>query len=96
MYGVDSSLSRDGRMHANRTPNEIEAADRPFNIICAGREFVAPAGLARQAQDFVRLMRETFAGKIDIRVHGDGLLPHICRTMRRAGECQFQQQKEAT
>jgi hypothetical protein len=40
-------------------------------------------------------MRETFAGKIDLTAHGDALIPHICRTLRRSGECKIPKHRKA-
>jgi hypothetical protein len=86
-YGIDSNL-KDGVLHAIREPGDEKLIAKAFEIECAGRKFTVTPQFAQQAQDFVNLMRTTFAGRISVIAHGDGLIPHICRAMRRNGECQ--------
>jgi hypothetical protein len=86
VYGMDSSIDRGHYAAEAEALTGVRATE--FDVVCAGRTFKVVPYLAQQAQDFSDLMRKTFAGKIDIIAHGDGLIPHICRTMRKAGECQ--------
>ena len=75
IYGGDSSHS-DADTHIRKSTTE----ERRMPIMCAGRVFMTSPWMAVQANDFKALLPLLVDRlRIDITVHGDGLLPHIAR-----------------
>lgn len=77
LFGADSSLADDGKSHVGAGTENRGVTE----IICAGRKFMAPLWMAGQAQEFNEMI--DVLKDADIKVHGDGLLPHIARLTGR-------------
>ncbi len=73
MFGVDACF-KDGA-------DIYQTGKDTVTVTCAGRDFQTLPSYAKQANDFVALMKETFNGKIELTVHGDGLIQHIFKTL---------------
>ena len=78
-FGMDSSFPETGKHH-------VEPCDEPeqqeVEIEHAGRKFLSTLGLIAQAQQFERMYTVIFH-RSRIRVVGDGLIPHVARTLSR-------------
>ena len=72
LFGVDSST--DGGTHAYY---DVEQ-ENWIEVFCAGKKFRTTPFWARQARDFAEQM-QNFGDKMDIRVWGEGLIPHMAR-----------------
>ena len=77
LYGADSSFAGDDTHIRKSTTDE-----KRMKVKSAGREFWCSPWMASQAEDFRALapqLRDLYG--VTIKVHGDGLIPHIARTM---------------
>jgi len=73
LHGADSSL-KDGKSHVgDGTPNR-----NVIDVTCAGRTFYTPTWLAAQAEEFIPIVQNLMP-QAKVKVHGDGLLPHIAK-----------------
>lgn len=72
-YETNSHVGRDGEREGWET-------DQTLDIWCAGRVFKTKPYLASQANDFGKIAKR-YGNLISFRVHGDGLLPHLFKTM---------------
>ena len=83
LYGFDSSY-RDEEGHAY--PQALNDNERMLDISCEGRQFKCAPWMAVQANEFIELARMFVQQDCLITVAGDGLIPHIARTMAKASE----------
>lgn len=74
MYGVDGCYREGHSSHAYLH----RFTSWPELITCAGRQFLAPYYLARQADD-IRRMCELWGDQFKLRCYGDGLVQHMHR-----------------
>lgn len=73
LYGADSSFA-DGDTHIRKSTTD----ERRMALMCAGRIFETAPWMAQQAEDFKILLPILFDKlKLEVIVHGDGLIPHI-------------------
>lgn len=82
LYGFDSS-DREGQAHAYEQ-HETDEEKMRFTVWCNGREFVCSAAMYAQAMRFKVLAPQMADKGITINVSGDGLLPHMARSMQGA------------
>lgn len=75
MFGVDGCYRPGEQTHAY-----FDRKRTPMKITCAGRDFVSPYYLARQANDLRRFV-ENCGHMFTLTTHGDGLVQHLHRTM---------------
>jgi uncharacterized Rossmann fold enzyme len=80
VYGLDSSYS-DGENHAYR--QELNDKESRMEIHAAGRDFICAPWMAKQAMEFQQQYRQFSALGVKVRVHGDGLIPHIVRQLEK-------------
>lgn len=91
IYGFDGSFEGDGAQH--HAYEQVEDDNDPRGVItveCDGRAFFTRGDYAREATELHKTL-ETYnmlwrGGRADmlrIRVHGDGLIPHYWRAIRR-------------
>lgn len=79
MFGVDGSYLENS--HASVTGQRFDWKDHSdLDVICAGRRFLTKGYLAHQARDFDLFYRR-HGHLFDMNFHGDGLIPHIHRTL---------------
>lgn len=72
LHGADSSAeSEETHIGMGTPPSDMT------DIYCAGRWFRTPKWLAAQADEFTWMVEQL--PEADIKVHGEGLLPHIAR-----------------
>jgi uncharacterized Rossmann fold enzyme len=83
VYGLDSSYS-DGENHAYR--QELNDKESRMQIHAAGRDFICAPWMAKQAMEFQQQYRQLAALNCKVRVHGDGLIPHIVRQLEKEVE----------
>lgn len=75
-YGLDSSYA-DGENHAYRqAANDQESR---IEVHAAGRDFICAPWMAKQADEFQQQQRQLTRLGCRIKVHGDGLIPHIAK-----------------
>lgn len=75
IFGADSSC--DGGSHIRKS-----VVDETYmNIFCLGRWFVTTPWLAVQAEDFQKLAPYLAAVGVKLTLYGDGLIPHIARSL---------------
>lgn len=79
VYGVDSCLM-DGRHHSYPQPENNQAT---VNVVCDGETFVCHPWMAKQAQEFMALIKSN-GEKFSLNVVGDGLVAHIVRASAKA------------
>ena len=77
LYGFDSSYREAGHAY----PQPANDADRVLDIHCEGKDFKCAPWMVTQANDFVELAGMLSDQGCTIIVAGDGLIPHIARTM---------------
>lgn len=80
IYGLDSSYS-EGENHAYR--QELNDKESRMDIHAAGRDFICAPWMAKQAVEFQRQYKQLTALDCKVRVHGDGLIPHIVRQLEK-------------
>lgn len=73
-YGLDSSY-RGEENHAYR--QELNDKESRMEIHAAGRDFICAPWMAKQAVEFQRQYHQLKELGCRIKVHGDGLIPHI-------------------
>lgn len=79
LFGMDSSYETNS--HAMRDDQRTDfAADMTMEVWSAGRMFKTKPYLAQQAESFAKLCT-MYERLLSFRVYGDGLLPHIHRTL---------------
>lgn len=74
LFGYDSSYTHDGRDHAY--PQPMNANDLRVNVVVRGRKFVAARWMVKQVTEFLAMSAVLTRAGCEIRVYGDGLLPH--------------------
>ena len=87
LFGMDGSLGFNGRRHAHKYSGADKV--RQFMVSFEGKDYLVMPYLAQQAQNFWHIMRNTFAGQIDVTAEGEGLLPAIVAHMRKLGLCKI-------
>ena len=80
IYGLDSSYS-EGENHAYR--QELNDKESRMDIHAAGRDFICAPWMAKQAVEFQQQYKQLTALDCKVRVHGDGLIPHIVRQLEK-------------
>ena len=75
-YGFDSSY-RDGENHAYR--QDLNDKESRMEIVAAGKRFTCAPWMAKQAMEFQSQMRQLLDRGCQFNVHGDGLIPWICK-----------------
>jgi len=81
VYGVDSCLSN-GQHHCYDQP---ENDQETVNVVCDGEAFACHPWMAKQAQEFMALIK-AHGDKWQLNVVGDGLLAHIIKAAASALE----------
>jgi len=79
LYGYDSSY-REGRLHAYEQML-TEQEGRQIEVWCEGRSFITSPVMLKQTEEFQTASSMLADAGAVIAVHGDGLLPHVARTM---------------
>lgn len=74
LFGYDSSYTDDGRDHAY--PQPMNANDLRVDVVVRGRKFVAARWMVKQVTEFLAMSAVLTRAGCEIRVYGDGLLPH--------------------
>ena len=78
IWGGDSSFNDAGDTHIRQSTT----VEKRMQIMCNGRVFWCAPWMAQQAEDFKILappLRDAYGMKIV--VHGDGLIPHLAKTL---------------
>jgi hypothetical protein len=79
LFGADSSF-KDSDTHIRKSTT----VERRMRVMVNNRAFECAPWMAQQAEDFKILAPSMMHHMgIDLHVHGDGLIPHIARTIRR-------------
>jgi hypothetical protein len=79
-FGVDSSFEGDVKTDTHVRPSVVP--EEEINVLADGRWFQTTPWLAAQAQEFETVWRQLTQLGASITVHGDGLIPHIWRTLK--------------
>lgn len=79
VYGVDSCLMN-GDHHSYPQPENDQGT---VNVVCDGETFSCHPWMAKQAQEFMQLIKSN-GDKFDLNVVGDGLISHIVRASAKA------------
>lgn len=77
-FGFDSSY-RGNENHAYR--QALNDSESRMNIHAAGRDFICAPWMAKQATEFQRQYRQLTQLGCRLKVHGDGLIPHIAKQL---------------
>jgi hypothetical protein len=83
LYGFDSSYSDDGRAHAY--PQPMNAGLPTVEVPFAGKKFRTQLGMRQQAFEFPKVVADLETLGYRVRLHGDGLLPWVYRSLRGEG-----------
>lgn len=76
VYGYDSSYSgSDGHAY----PQNLNDGEKVIEVEAADRKFTAAPWMVSQAEDFLNAMEYLTSVGVCITIHGDGLLPHMCK-----------------
>lgn len=78
IFGYDSSY-KDGKHHAYQ--QRLNDGDQIIEVEYAGRSFTTTPWMAKQAEDFIDLSRALVEQGVALIIHGDGLLPHIAKSL---------------
>lgn len=85
-HGVDGCYSRDGKSHSYEWPLVQNSTEKPIEIVCGGRKFHSRVDWVCQAQNFIEQLKvyddwhaRGELERVNMFIHGDGLLPHIAR-----------------
>jgi hypothetical protein len=81
VYGMDSSYSDEGEHHAY--PQALNDADRTLRVTLQGKTYRCAVWMARQADEFQTAWRELRRRDVHVIVHGQGLIPDLCRYLRQ-------------
>jgi hypothetical protein len=79
LFGADSSFEGDVKTDTHVRPSIVEETE--IKVRCNGRWFQTTGWLAAQAQEFEAIYTPLVNLGVTITVHGDGLIPHIWRTL---------------
>ncbi len=82
MYGVDSSYQRGLSDHAYEKHDGTEPS--PMTAMFEGKPYCCSPWMIRQADEFRFYYAQMRGLGAKIQVHGDGLIPDICRALKRA------------
>lgn len=78
LYGFDSSYT----ITHHAYPQPLNDDDQTIEVDCYGRKFQCAGWMVRQGEDFQNdYLNATTAG-VAVKVHGDGLIPHLAKTMK--------------
>jgi FkbM family methyltransferase len=77
LFGFDSSYRESH--HAYAQP--LNDGERVLDVLCGGAKFRAAPWMVQQAEDFRRLATQLTQMGCEISIYGDGLLPHMAKTM---------------
>ncbi len=85
-HGVDGCYGRDGKTHSYSWPLVQNSTEKPIEIVCGGRHFFSRVDWVCQIQNFIQQL-EVYDDwhargeleRVNMFIHGDGLLPHIAR-----------------
>lgn len=80
LYGFDSSY-RGEENHAYR--QDLNDGESRMEIYAAGKHFTCAPWMAKQAQEFQQQYRQLVGLGCIVKVHGDGLIPHIANQLER-------------
>jgi len=84
IYGLDSSLDENARLHAYPSVSEPNPV-KLFKVECAGEWFTVNGELAGQAQDFPTVYNHVRTSGATITIHGEGLIPHMWHHFQKTG-----------
>lgn len=89
LWGADSSFSREDTHIRQST-----TVERRTHVLLNKRAFETSLWMAQQAEDFKAMVPSfTNVYGIPITVHGDGLIPHLARTMTKPGCAEYDSMK---
>lgn len=80
LFGFDSSY-RGTENHAYR--QELNDNESRIEVHAAGRDFICAPWMAKQTMEFQSQYRQLTALGCRIKVHGDGLLPHVAAQLKK-------------
>lgn len=81
VYGMDSSYAETGEHHAYAQPlNDDEAT---LTVTLHGKTYRCARWMARQAEEFQEAWRDLRREGVSVIVHGEGLIPDLCRNLRK-------------
>lgn len=82
MFGYDSSMPPNSRQ-LKIDGSEIGEKE-PFKLWIDDREFISNPAMSAQATEFEKVMN-SFKGQIQVRLYGDGAIPHIAASRIKRG-----------
>lgn len=83
LFGVDSSFMRDDQQNIPGYPTH-PSGENTSNVWVGGQCFRSSGALTLQAEMVMSWLRENRSTDLEVKVHGDGLLPHMYRMMYNA------------